>query len=126
MAQTVVTKRDLPSTTPLDGTVTYMTSDAIPIHAGEGIHPELQVPKVATTQAVDHEAAVTSRPAPIHISVDAVPVVTGITVSPKIKEIVVGEENSSSPTREIIVHPPMPATHVGTRSSAPRYEPPSE
>lgn len=126
MAQSVVTKRDLPSTILSVGTVTYLTTDAIPIHASEGIPPELQVPKVATTQAVDHEAAVTSRPAPIHITVDAVPVVPGITVSPKIKEIVVDEENSSSPSREMIVLPPMPATHVGTRSSAPRYEPFSE
>lgn len=125
MAQTVATKRDLPSTTPLDGTVIYMTSDALPIHTGEGIPPELQVPKVATTQPVDHEAAVTTRPAPIYISVDAVLIGPGTTISPSIKEIVVGDSNSSRPG-EIIVLPPMPGIHVGTRSFAPRYEPPSE
>ncbi len=125
MAQTVVTKKDLPNSTPSNGTVTYVNSEAIPIHTSEGIPLHLQVPKEAITQQVGHEAGVSTRPAPIYISVDAVPIGPGTTPIPSTKEIIGGDGTSSSPG-EIIVLPPMPAIHVGTRFSSPRPEPPSE
>ena len=125
MAQTVVTKKDLPYTTPSDGTVTYVSSEAIPIHPGEGIPPELQVPKVAITQQVEQAGGANMRPAPIHISVDAVPIGPGTTPIPSIKEMIGGDGSSSGPGGTIIL-PPMPAIHVGTRGLPPSLELPSE
>ncbi len=125
MAQTVVTKSDGSASMSSAISVTHITLEAIPIHTSEGIPAELQVPKEAITQQAGEQTGHKTRPAPIHISLDAVLVVPGNTLSPNIKEIVGGDGSSSRPG-ETIVLPPMPAIHVGTIGLPPRPEVPLE